>query len=54
MLRLVLLVLYFIASSSTSSQTKQGFGADSWGSIDHTGPPTRERVTTPTGRRARF
>jgi hypothetical protein len=27
MLRLVLLVLYLIASSSTSPQTKQGFGA---------------------------
>ncbi len=28
MLRLVLLVLYLIASSSTSPQTKHGFGVD--------------------------
>jgi hypothetical protein len=31
MLRLVLLVLYLIASSSTSPPTKQGVGADSVG-----------------------
>jgi len=31
MLRLVLLVLYLIASSSASPHTKQGGSADSWG-----------------------
>jgi hypothetical protein len=41
MLRLVLLVLYLIASSSTSPQTKQGSGADPLG-IHPPPPPTAD------------
>jgi hypothetical protein len=41
MLRLVLLVLYLIASSSTSPQSKRGSGWDPWG-LNPPPPPQTE------------
>ena len=52
MLRLVLLVLYLIASSSASLHTKQGVALVASGSAStrRPRPPTTERATTRTDR----